>query len=85
MKHFDLLISSLDFHPLLRLHGALIRSAVHLPAEAVARLLYGAIAAQLSGRNEAKTLAENVMGVNDSSCHHADRKWVGLIACLRMK
>jgi hypothetical protein len=31
MKHFDLLISSLDFRPLLRLHGALIRSAVHCP------------------------------------------------------
>jgi hypothetical protein len=40
MKHFGLLFSSLDFRPLLRLHGALIRSAVHLPAEAVARLLY---------------------------------------------
>jgi len=82
MKHFDVLISSLDFRPLPRLHGALIRPAVHLPAQAVARILYGAIAAQQSGRNEVKTLAENVMGVNDSSCHHADRNGLGSsLAC----
>jgi len=54
MKHFYLLISFLDFRPLPRLHGALIRRAVHLPAEAVARLLNGGAAAHLSGGTEPK-------------------------------